>query len=186
VGPFNVGLRCHHEAHQVSEPLLMNGASLLEGEGLMAARLRAEIRTYLVEQAAEPRSRGVTFEPAHRPIPWFDPAMILLQMVSQVAIGPMRHCFPEHGADRAGVGVMSIRRDAVRGHAGACPRGMEEGLRRGEVAGVAEAHVHQVAVSINRPVSVLHSPLKGMAPAGSAVGLSRLMEKLAGLPQALG
>jgi hypothetical protein len=47
------GLRCRHEAHQVSEPLLMSGASLLEGEGLMAVRLRAEIRTYLVEEAAE-------------------------------------------------------------------------------------------------------------------------------------
>jgi hypothetical protein len=46
-------------------------------------------------------------------------------------------------------------RDALWRHPdhGLC--GTEEGFSRREVAGVAEAHVHQVPVSINRPIEIL-------------------------------
>jgi hypothetical protein len=64
----------------------MNGSSLLKGEGLIAVGLRTEKRTHLVEQATEARSSGTVFAPAHRPIPLFDPSMILLQMVIQVEL----------------------------------------------------------------------------------------------------
>jgi hypothetical protein len=104
----------------VSKPLLMNGASRPEGEGLMAVGLRAEKRTQLVEQTTEARRRGAMFEPAYWPIPLCDPTMILLQMVIQGASGSMRHPGPEHRADRTGVGVMAIRREAVRHHGFCC------------------------------------------------------------------
>ena len=82
-----MGLHCRRQAYQLGESLLMDGSSLLEGEGLIAVGLRTEKRTHLVEQATEARSSGAVFEPAHRPIPLFDPSMILLQMVIQVEIG---------------------------------------------------------------------------------------------------
>jgi hypothetical protein len=159
VGPRNVGLRCRHQAHQVGEPLLMNGSSLREGERLIAVGLGAQKGSHLVEQAAEARSHGAMFEPAHGAIPLFDPAMILLQMVIQVSIGPMLHLVPEDMANGTWVRIVTIRGDALRGHASARPRSTEERLRRGEVAGVAEAHVHEVPVSINRPVEVLPPPV---------------------------
>jgi hypothetical protein len=83
VRPLDVGLCCGHQAHQLGKSLLMSGSALLQGERLIAVRLGAEKRTHLVEQSAEACSRGVTLEPTHRPIPLFDAAMILLQMVIQ-------------------------------------------------------------------------------------------------------
>jgi hypothetical protein len=63
----------------------MNGSSLREGARLIAVELGPEKRAYLIEQAAEARSRGAMLEPAHRSIPLFDASMILLQVVIQVA-----------------------------------------------------------------------------------------------------
>jgi hypothetical protein len=78
VGPLRVKLCCRCHAHQLGKPLLMNGSSLLEGEGLIVVGLRTEKGSYLVEQATEAYSSGAVFEPAHRSIPLFDPAMTLL------------------------------------------------------------------------------------------------------------
>jgi hypothetical protein len=72
----------------------MDGSSLLEGKNLIAVRLGMEKGSHLVEQAAEAHSSDAVFEPAHRPIPFFDPSMILLRMVIQVAIGPMFYLEP--------------------------------------------------------------------------------------------
>src|SRR5918999_6423727 len=133
----------------------MNGSPLLKGEELIAVRLRAEKRTHLVEQAAEARSRGAMCESAHRPILLFDSSMILLQVVIQVAIRAMFYLIPENITYGAWIGVVSIRSDAAWYHAGAYPGDTEEGLRRSKVACVAEAHVHQVPIAINRPVKIL-------------------------------
>jgi hypothetical protein len=137
----------------------MRGSALLQGEGLMAVRLGVEKRTHLVEEAAEARSRGAMFESAHRPIPVFDSSMILLQVVIQVASRAMLYVIPAHMTYGAWIGVMAIRGEAVWYHAGARPGGTQEGLRRGQVAGVAEAHVHQIPVAINRPVKILLPPV---------------------------
>jgi hypothetical protein len=94
----------------------MSGSVLPQGEGLMAVRLGAEKRPHLVEQAAEARGRGALFEPAHRPIPLFDAAMILLQVVIQIAIRAMLYVIPEDMAYGAGVGVIAIGGDAVWDH----------------------------------------------------------------------
>ena len=103
---------CRHcQAHQLGEPLLMDSSLLLEGEGLIAVGRRAKERTDLIEQATEARSRAAMSEPVQRLIPLFDPPMILLRMVLQVALGPMCHLPPEHRAGRARIGVMPIGRD---------------------------------------------------------------------------
>jgi hypothetical protein len=111
-----------------------------EGRGLIAGGPGAEKGSHLVGQAAEARRRGAMFEPARRPIPSFDAAMILLQVVIHVAIGPVCDVGPEGLAHGAWVGVVAIRADAVRYHAGARPGGTEERLRRG-----------QARVSLRRP-----------------------------------
>ena len=92
----------------------MDRSSLLEGEGLVAVGARAEKRTDRIEQATEVGSRAAMSEPAHRPISLFDAAMILLQMVVQVAIRPVNDLLPEHRADRSWIGVMPISRDPGR------------------------------------------------------------------------
>jgi hypothetical protein len=56
----------------------MDGSSLLEGKELIAAKRGTEKGSYHVEQATEAYSSGAVFEPTHRSIPLFDPAMILL------------------------------------------------------------------------------------------------------------
>jgi hypothetical protein len=111
----------------------MDSSLLLEGEGLIAVGRRAKERTDLIEQATEARSRAAMSEPAHRSIPLLDAAMILLQMVIQVAIGPVDDLLPEHCADRSWIGVMPIGRDPGRPHTRHGPRGAEECFSRGEV-----------------------------------------------------
>jgi hypothetical protein len=73
-----VGLHCCNQAHQWGTPVLVDGSSLLEGEDLIALGMGPGKGSHLIEQATEAHSRGAVFEPAHRPIPLFDPAMILL------------------------------------------------------------------------------------------------------------
>jgi hypothetical protein len=81
--------------------------------------------------------------------------MILLQMVIQVAISVVFYLIPENIAYGSWVGVVSIRGEAVWYHAGARPGGTEESLSRGQVACVAEGHVHQIPISINRTIEIL-------------------------------
>jgi hypothetical protein len=147
MGALGVGLHCCSQAHRLGKPVLVDRSSLLEGEGLIAVELGTEKRTHLVEQTTKARSRGAMFESAHGLILLFDSSMILLQMVIQVALSAMFYLTPENIAYGAWVSVVAIRGDCgavVRYHAGACPGGTEEGLSRCQVAGVAEAHVHQI------------------------------------------
>jgi hypothetical protein len=83
----------------LGETLLVDCSSLLEGKELIAVRPGTEEGSYFVEQATEAHRRGAAFEPAHRPIPLFDSSMILLQMVIQVAVGPVCDLVPEHMAN---------------------------------------------------------------------------------------
>jgi hypothetical protein len=70
------------------------------------------------------------------------------------------------------------------GHAGVHLRSTEEGLSRAQVAGVAEAHVHQVPVSIDRPIEILPpnvNPHIGLVhvPTGSHRAVAPLPQGLA-------
>jgi hypothetical protein len=48
-------------------------------------RLRTEKGSYFVEQATEAYSSGAVFDLAHRSMPMFDPAMILLESIIEIA-----------------------------------------------------------------------------------------------------
>ena len=96
----------------------------------------------------------------------------------------MRDLVPEHMANGTWVGIVTIRGDAMWGHAGVHLRSTEEGLSRAQVAGVAEAHVHQVPVSIDRPIEILSpsvNPHIGLVhvPTGSHRAVAPLPQGLA-------
>jgi hypothetical protein len=59
--------------------------------------------------AAEARSRGKGFEPTCRPVALLQTLMILLQMIIQVAVRPVRHPLPEDVPNGAWVCIMAIR-----------------------------------------------------------------------------
>ena len=95
------------------------------------------------------------FEPAHRAIPLFNAAMILLQMVVEIALGAMRYLVPKDIPTRAWVGIMAIRGDPVGHHPGHRLGGAEKGLGRCEVACLAEPHIDQIPVAVDGPVEVV-------------------------------
>jgi hypothetical protein len=121
--------------------LSMDAPALLKREGLVAVGLGAEKRAELIKDATEPSSRGKGFEPSGGPITLFNAPMVLLQMIIQVAVGPVRHPVPEDVLDGAWVGVVTIGGDVVRRHPRHRLGGAEERLGCREVARVAEPRI---------------------------------------------
>ena len=146
----------------------MNAAALCEGETLVVTRPRSEKGADLVEEATEARSGAERFEPARGTVPLLNAAMVLLQMVVQIAISSMRYLGPEDVPNGAWVGVGAIGGDAVGGHPGYRPRRPKKRLGRRKVAGVAEPCVDQLAVPVDGPVKIAPAPLE------PEVGLIRL------------
>src|SRR3954467_13404414 len=64
--------------------------------------------------------------------------MILLQPVVQITTASVPHTLTQLGADRAGVTVVAVGRDPIRGHAGDRLGGAEERLRGCHVAVLTE------------------------------------------------
>ena len=93
-------------------------------------------------------------EPAHEAIPLLDAAMILFQVVVYVAVGPVQYLVPEDLPNRAWVDVVAISGDPVGYQAGHRPRGAEKRLGCREVPCVAETHIYQIPVPINRTVEI--------------------------------
>jgi hypothetical protein len=116
----------------------MDGPALRKRHGLVTVGLGTEKGSDLIEDEAETRGSGEGFEPARRPVALLDTPMVLLQMVVEMAVGPVQHPVPKDVSNGARVGVMPIGRDAVRRHPRHRPRRAEERLRRGEVPGGAE------------------------------------------------
>ncbi len=81
--------------------------------------------------------------------------MILLEAVVQVLVRPMPHTLAELCPDRPGICVVAVSRDPVRRYAGDRLCGSEEGLGRGEITMLAQHHVDQGTVAINRAIQVL-------------------------------
>ena len=63
---------------------------------------------------AKPFRRLDTLKSAYRMRALFTTSMVLLQVVVQIAVGLMAYGFPQHGFDRAGIGIMPIGRYALR------------------------------------------------------------------------
>jgi hypothetical protein len=121
---------------------------------LFSVQLETEKGSDLIGGVAETRGGGEGFEPACGPAALLDAPMVLLHMAVHVAVRPARHPVPEDGPNGPRVGVVAIGGDAVGRHPGQRPRRTKEGLGRCELPRVAEASVHEVAISINRAVEI--------------------------------
>src|SRR6186997_2994575 len=80
--------------------------------------------------------------------------MILLQSVVQVYVGPMPNRFTQFAPNRRRIGIMTIGRDPVRDNPGHRSGGTEKRFGGGEIASLAEHHVHQGAIAIDGPIEV--------------------------------
>jgi hypothetical protein len=96
----------------------------------------------------------MALEASHTSDPALDTAMVLFKTIVQVGTGPMPHGLAQHGANRSGVGAVTICRDPVRSKAHGRPRRAEEGLGGLHIAMLARHCVDQVSVPVDRPVEV--------------------------------
>jgi len=125
------------------------------GRGLLAiagAEVK-EVSKFIVTTAKAVR-RGGVFEPAHRSISALDPAMILLDPVIEIVVGPVLHAVTQHRSDCPWVTVMPVRGHPRRGHAGDRSGGTKKRLRGRHVTRLAETHVHQGSGTVDRPIQV--------------------------------
>src|SRR5215213_8337666 len=123
------------------------------------AGAEAEEVAELIVAAAEPGGRSRALEALHGPVSAFDAPMVLLQLIVQVAAGPVPHTTAQLGPDRPRVAVVAVGRDPVRRHAGHRLRGAEERLRRRHVAMLAEHHIHQRAGAVDGTIEVAPAAL---------------------------
>src|ERR1700761_2971649 len=135
------------------EPAVVGG-DLLIGTGAGTEKV-----TQLVIGPAEFASRSSALEPAHRTVAAFDAAMILLQSVIEILVVAMPHTFAQGRPDRPWIAVVAIRGDAVGCDAGDHLGRLEERLRGGHVAMLAERHVDQRARAIDGAVEITPLPV---------------------------
>src|SRR5208282_5420719 len=91
------------------------------------------------------------FTAAHRLISTLDAAMILLNPIVEISIGPVAHSFAEFGPDCPWVTVVPVRRHPGWRDAGNRLGGLEERLGGRHVAGLAQHDVHQRVLSAFAP-----------------------------------
>jgi hypothetical protein len=105
---------------------------------LVALRLWTEKGADFVKGEAKACRGMAVFEPTHRATSLLDSPMVLLQMVVQIAVGPVQHPVPEDVPNGQRIGIMTIRRDPVRHHPSRQPCRPKEGLGRCKVPGITE------------------------------------------------
>jgi hypothetical protein len=132
-----------HHAHQLGKPILMDVPVVCKCNQLFAVQLGMEKGSVLIGGAAETRGGGERFETACGSVGLLDAPMVLLDMVVQVAVRPVRHLVPEDGPNGPRLGVVVIGGDAVGRYPSHRPRRTIEDLGRCEVPRVAEAYVHE-------------------------------------------
>jgi hypothetical protein len=93
-------------------------------------------------------------EPAHGPVSAFDGALILLQLIIEIATGSVLHVSAQFGPDRPGVAIVPVGRDLGRRDASDDLGRPEERLSGCHVARFAQPHIHQGAGSVDRTVKV--------------------------------
>src|SRR5215813_1116485 len=82
--------------------------------GFVPPGAEAEEVAYLLIDPAEPLRRRKALEATHRVSPLLDAAMILLQVIIQVAIRAMDDSLSQLGLDSAGIGSMPIGGYTIR------------------------------------------------------------------------
>src|ERR1700722_14613913 len=116
--------------------------------------MRSQVVAEFVETSAEARCGLLALETAHRSVSSFDPAMVLLNSVIQILVGPVFHGFVQLSPDRARVTIVSIRRDTRRNDAGHRIGRPKERLRRFHVAVFAQPHVDKGTKTINGTIKI--------------------------------
>src|ERR1700692_2741206 len=111
-------------------------------------RMVTEFVVTSTEASGGPR----TLEASHRSVSSFDPTMVLLNPIIQISVGSVLHSIAQFGPDRARVTVVTVRRDARGNDAGHHFSGPKECFRRLHVARLAQPHVYQSAVAIDRTI----------------------------------
>ena len=108
----------------------MDAPALRKREGLVAVRLGAEKASDLIKDATETCGGGEGFEAAHGPVALFNAPMVLLEMIVQVAVGPVHHAVPGDLPNGAWVSIVAIGGDPVGRLPGHRPRRPKERRRR--------------------------------------------------------
>jgi len=80
--------------------------------------------------------------------------MVLLEMIIQVTVRAMAYLCPQLSFDSLGIGVMPIGRHPLWHTTGDGPGRAEERFGRHLVTGLAQQHIDEVPVAINRPVQI--------------------------------
>src|ERR1700682_5903027 len=105
--------------------------------------------TEFVKTSTEARCGFITFEATHWSVSSLDPAMVLLDPIIQILVGPVFHAFVQFGPDGARVTIMTIRRDSLGGHARHGFGRSKECLRRRHVALLAQPDVDKGTETID-------------------------------------
>ena len=82
---------------------------------------RIQVITEFVKTSTEAGSAAMALEAPRRSVTALDPAMVLLDPIIQIPVGPVFHSVVQFGPTRAWVTVVTIRRD-TRGNDGTCQR----------------------------------------------------------------
>ena len=113
----------------------------------------------LIMATTELAGRHKASKAAHRSYPSLDPAMVLFQAIIQVGIGSVCNRLAEPGADRLRIRVVAIAGHPIGGSPGHRLRRSKQRLGRGEIAALAQHHIHQGAVSVDRPIEITPAAL---------------------------
>jgi hypothetical protein len=121
---------------------------------LVVAGAGAEKGAELIVSSTEPLGGPEGLEAAHTSCAPFHAAVVLLQPVVLVGAGPVLDVAAQGRADRARIGAVPVRGDAVGDQAGGGLGRAEEGLGGRHVPVPAEQGVDQVAVAVDRAIQV--------------------------------
>ena len=130
----------------------MENAAPIGGDLLVVASARAEKGPEFVIPSTEPRGGIVFLEAPHTSDPDFDALVVLLEPVIPVCARPVLHVSARRRTDRARVGAVPVRGDAVGSYAGGRPGRAEEGLGSRHVAVLTQQGVDQITVAVDGTV----------------------------------
>ncbi len=85
--------------------------------------------------------------------------MVLLDEIIEIAVRAMQHLVAELTSDCPGIGIVSVRRDAVRRCPGDLERFFEERPSSSHVTLVAQATVDKIAVPVDGSVQIPALPV---------------------------
>jgi hypothetical protein len=132
----------------------MEQAAAVGGDVLVVAGAGAERGAELIVSSTEPLRGPEDLDAPHTSDPAFHAAVVLLEPVVLVGAGPVHDVAAQRRTDRARVGAVPVRGDAVRDQAGGGLRGAEERLGGRHVPVLAEHGVDQVAMAVDRTIEI--------------------------------